>query len=103
MTTDSIYELQNIDCNCNDCKFMVRDFERFNKSLEFHKSIQLNDWQRNSELLKKQGLKVKPFQFDKSQVIINYGTCTKFNKSVSFIPNTCQLHTQECFVHRKDI
>jgi hypothetical protein len=32
---------------------------------------------------------------------LNFGNCTKFNKSVTFIPNTCQLETQECFQHRK--
>jgi len=32
---------------------------------------------------------------------LNFGTCTKFNKSVTFIPNTCQLETQQCFEHRK--
>ena len=26
MNRESIVELQKIDCNCNDCKFMVRDF-----------------------------------------------------------------------------
>ena len=33
---------------------------------------------------------------------INYGHCSKLNKDVSFIPNTCQLETQACFIHRKD-
>jgi len=33
MDRESVYELQKIDCNCNDCKFMVRDF----KKLELHK------------------------------------------------------------------
>ena len=28
MTKESIYELQKIDCNCNDCKFMERDLSR---------------------------------------------------------------------------
>ncbi len=32
---------------------------------------------------------------------INYGDCLKFNKPVSFIPNTCQLDTQKCFTHRR--
>lgn len=41
------------------------------------------------------------FQFDKKQAAINYGQCSKLNKSISFIPETCQLHTQECFEHRK--
>lgn len=33
---------------------------------------------------------------------IHYGDCTKFNKPVSFIPNICQLETQECFEHRRN-
>ena len=33
---------------------------------------------------------------------INYGYCTKFIKEVTFIPATCQLDTQECFLHRKE-
>jgi len=32
-----------------------------------------------------------------------YGDCEKFNKSVSFIPETCQLETQTCFEHRKQL
>lgn len=28
MTKESIYELQKIDCNCNDCKFMERDLSK---------------------------------------------------------------------------
>jgi hypothetical protein len=32
---------------------------------------------------------------------INYGDCSKLNKPVSFLPNTCQLETQECFKNRK--
>jgi hypothetical protein len=28
MNKDSIYELQKIDCNCNDCIFMKRDMTR---------------------------------------------------------------------------
>ncbi len=32
---------------------------------------------------------------------IAYGNCDKLNKPVSFIPNTCQLETQECFKNRR--
>jgi hypothetical protein len=32
---------------------------------------------------------------------LNFGDCTKFNKPVTFIPNTCSLDTQECFSHRR--
>lgn len=28
MTKESIYELQLIDCNCNDCGYLVRDLSR---------------------------------------------------------------------------
>lgn len=34
---------------------------------------------------------------------INYGYCEKFDKEVSFIPSTCQIETQNCFMHRKSI
>lgn len=69
MDRESLYELQLIDCNCNDCKFMNRDLSR------------------------------PPQKGVPSP--INYGSCTKFNKPVSFIPATCQIETQECFEHRK--
>jgi hypothetical protein len=72
-------ELQNIDCNCNNCKFMIRDFEtkKFWDNTETHKD-QVNASHR-----------------------INYGNCSKLNKPVSFIPNTCQLETQQCFENRR--
>jgi hypothetical protein len=69
-------ELQLIDCNCNDCKFMVRDLERLN---------------RHKQSFAGTGLMDK----------LSFGNCTKFSKSVSFIPNVCQLETQHCFEHRK--
>jgi hypothetical protein len=34
---------------------------------------------------------------------VNYGLCLKYDKDVSFIPNTFQLETQRCFLHRKDM
>ncbi len=75
---ESIYELQNIDCNCNDCKFMVRDMPKL-KSWDWWYEGRLNCSYR-----------------------INYGTCTKFNKPITFIPNNCQIETQNCFEHRRD-
>lgn len=70
MTKESIYELQKIDCNCNDCKFMQRDMSR------------------------------PPAKGQSAK--ISYGTCSKFDKPVSFIPAVCQIDTQDCFIHRKD-
>lgn len=78
MDKESIYLLQKIDCNCNDCIFMTRNFEK-RKSFDTLYEGQLNASHR-----------------------INYGTCSKLNKEVTFIPNWCQIETQECFKHRKD-
>lgn len=120
MTKESIYELQKIDCNCNDCAFMVRDFDTYNHYLELHQTWQFTSFElKKKKLIEKseqwaekgnyeiatelfteaEGLK---FVFDRSAAAINYGTCSKFGKPVSFIPNVCQLETQQCFLHRKD-
>lgn len=37
MDKESRYLLQKIDCNCNDCFFMTRDFDKFKESLSSHK------------------------------------------------------------------
>ena len=94
----SIIELQNIDCNCNDCISMVRDLERFKKSKQWHYKIQLDYFNLIKEKTKDETIR---FEFDSSVVSINYGFCNKLEKEVSFIPNTCQLDTQECFKHRR--
>ncbi len=70
-------ELQKLDCNCNDCIFMIRDLDKFNSYNELYNNT-------------------KPAHR------IHYGDCTKFNKAVSFMPNICQLETQDCFNHRKE-
>lgn len=78
MNKASLYELQKVDCNCNDCKFMQRNLEKF-KSMEH---LYEND--------------------RKASYRINYGHCSKLNKDVTFIPGNCQPQTQYCFKHRKD-
>ncbi len=65
-------ELQLIDCNCNDCIFLVKDCKKNQKHKDF-----------NSE----DGLE--------------YGYCEKKKINVSYIPDICQVETQECFLHRK--
>jgi hypothetical protein len=99
MDKESRFELQKIDCNCNDCIFMVRDFERYKEWESFHKNIQLKDF----EAKKKSGeiRTNSQFQFDKND-LMNYGKCSRFKKDVSFIPNTCQIETQNCFLHRRE-
>lgn len=121
---ESIYELQRIDCNCNECYFMQRDMDRYKKWELFHRQLQedeftkikekaiadaklsidnaINDADRKScEGVLRKALKMK-FQFTRDG-FINYGFCGKFDKPVSFIPGTCQIETQKCFIHRKDI
>jgi len=77
MDNESVIELQKIDCNCNDCKFMLRDFEKRKRYDYLYQGAENASYR------------------------INYGSCTKFNKEVSFIPNHCQIHTQKCFEHRR--
>ena len=87
------YELQLIDTNCNDCKHMVRDFEKFEYWKQWNLKIQQNEYEKTD--------KKKPFQFDKS-TLLSYGNCTKLNKEVSFIPVTCTPQNKDCFTHRKN-
>jgi hypothetical protein len=70
-------ELQNIDCNCNNCKFMVRNSPKRIQHMATYKGTGLMD-------------------------DLQFGDCSKFNKPVSFIPNTCQVDTQDCFENRKN-
>ena len=98
MDKESIYELQKIDCNCNDCKFMTRDFDKFKQSKEWHYNLQHNYYTMIKHKTNDKSLK---FEFDSSACSIHYGKCSKLSKNISFIPNTCQLNTQTCFEHRK--
>jgi hypothetical protein len=76
MEVNSTYERQLIDCNCNDCKFMIRDFEKLEKHKKSYEGTGLMDR-------------------------LAFGDCSKFGKPVSFTPATCQIETQSCFQHRK--
>jgi hypothetical protein len=118
---ESIIERQKIDCNCNDCKYMVRNQEKFKQSLEFQQKMQFDYFTTIKNKLIKKAKEYKDrwydlenwdrllteaenmkFQFDKSTASINFGTCSKLSREVSFIPNICQLETQGCFLHRRD-
>lgn len=122
MDAQSTIELQKIDCNCNDCGFMMRDIEKYKQSLENHRVWQFNYFTvlKNKLIEKAKWWKDKfydlekwdsilteadnmKFQFNRSEATINYGYCHAYNKEVTFIPNTCQIETQKCFKHRKEI
>ena len=112
-------ELQQLDCNCSDCGFLERSLANRQRHVDTH-----YDWQKHhfNELrlrkIEKAEEWIRKEQKDKAKVLLNearkmefvydegrcslgFGKCTKFNKQVSFVPNTLQLDTQECFVHRK--
>ena len=78
MDKESAYLLQLIDCNCNNCKFMIRDNSRLNLHRKSYEGTGLMD-------------------------DLHFGDCDKFKKQISFIPNTCQLETQKCFEHRRSL
>ena len=80
MTKESIIELQKLDCNCNDCIYLIRDINKY-KSFDY--------------LYTDNGIVTNP-----SHRIL-YGKCNKLNKNITFIPNIFQFDTQNCFKHRK--
>lgn len=98
---------------------MTRNAELFKSSLQLHytwqfnyfTTIQNNLYEKAKKWIKRgfpdKADRVKAeadkmrFEFDKSTSMIHFGDCSKLNKSISFIPNICQLTTQQCFKHRK--
>lgn len=115
-------ELELLDCNCNHCVFMQRDLDAWKKWDAWHRLVDETDFNRRKakaiadaeEALKlvttpedkrsvegvlRKAHKMK-FQYDRAGHI-QYGNCLKFEKPVTFIPDTCQLETQHCFAHRR--
>lgn len=78
MDKQSTITFQKIDCNCNDCIYMIRNQDKMNSFNNLHTGQ------------------------EKASHRCNYGFCNKLNKEVIFIPNTCQLETQNCFKHRRN-
>lgn len=113
------FDLQTLDCNCSDCKHFTRSISKRQKSVDLHYKWQKDAFDGNrlriiekAEYWISKGEKQKAkallkearklvFQFDESECAIHYGECGKLNKEVSFIPETIQLETQECFEHRR--
>jgi hypothetical protein len=114
MTSESTYELQKIDSNCNNCGFLRRDQNKYKVWDRFHYDLQLEEYQRDRNkalflayVLRDKTNLAKLFKqklhFRRTSAAINYGFCQKFDfKEVSFIPGTFQIETQKCFIHRKD-
>lgn len=81
MDKESVFELQKIDCNCNDCKYLERDREKYSS---YNYMYMENGKVSNPSH--------RPL----------YGNCLKMNKPICFLANTCQLDTQKCFLHRRE-
>ena len=94
------YQWQLIDCNCNDCGYLERDFALFKKWECWNREIQLRDFDNS----KAKGFvrNNASFQFDKSSLLM-YGKCLNKGVSVSFIAGLCSLSNRTCFKHRRDI
>lgn len=116
MTKESIIELQSLDCNCNDCKFMERRTDLYNEAVAKDKAEQLWLFRRlkalriwrargtKNEIRRKEALKVAlklTHTYTPQKTAILYGGCHKFGQLITFIPNILQLHTQKCFEHRR--
>jgi hypothetical protein len=111
---ESAFELQKIDCNCNDCGHMQRvkeikiRWDYFMKEVD-HKAYRDEKEKASYALYDKgiRGLQLNKVMFAKFQPTrvtpINYGLCKKLVKIVSFLPATFSFDTQDCFVHRKEL
>ena len=112
--------LQELDCNCNDCIFMIRNQERLKESQALHKKWSDDSWKRKRESIKKKADSAKQKGNEDSckslmkeyralkpdysiRSTIQYGTCEPVGDDLSFIPNTIQVDTQDCFQHRRTI
>lgn len=99
---ESIYLLQKLDCNCNNCKFLERDFVEWNLWKGYTEFLQYFDFLRKrrkqlftaselifgskykknvnersikqGQILEATARKLK-FQFDKSDLTLGYGIC----------------------------
>ncbi len=115
---ESIYGLQCLDCNCNECKHLIRNLAKLNeakvkiiglmedlfnmkkeRSVKAAKELGNRNPKKGEQALKAaNAMKFTPPGFPNP---IMYGTCAKFNKEITFLPGTCQPDTQGCFEHRK--
>lgn len=119
MDKESIIELQRVDYNCNDCKYLERDINAYNHSKTLH-----HLWQRQYfDLLNKKKIERAQFQLDNNEwekalaiiqevnqakfafnndAHISFGECLKKMIPISFIPNISIPENKLCFQHRRD-
>lgn len=132
MTKESTYELQRIDCNCNDCAFLQRLPDKLNEAVAKDRALQedifnltkerkinktlsdIENLERHRTLINNADKKIlgkkeyldllrkKKFGYQGQKTQSQYGLCLRFEKYITFFPNSCQIETQFCFIHRKD-
>lgn len=115
---ESKIELEKIDCNCNECIYLLRNLEKYNYFVSKWKEIDIYNHNKQIERLKeklerkdekkKEGYllelkKLTTGKLNHARPFVHYGKCLKLKKEISFIPGQCQIDTQECFKHRKDV
>lgn len=118
MDKESVILKQEVDCNCNDCAFFVRDIDALNDSKKEHRrwealsvrSKRQYFWDEAQKALEKGKLDShRDLLRERSRVSIDksyrsglvFGSCSKFGKTVQVVPNVCQIETQSCFRHRR--
>lgn len=131
MDKESTIELQKIDCNCNDCKHLFRLLDKQNNLLAADKvsdealfyivkdrkakTIQtaINSLVKHQDIIEDAERKIQKHKNKLKELLSEkygyqgrkspnqYGVCCKFNKQITFLPNTLQLETQDCFEHRR--
>ncbi len=116
MTPESRKLFQEIDCNCNDCKFFIRDIDALNRSKKLHRkwdanrirTLRTHYWNEAQREIEKPN-KYNGLMNERSRVSVDtgyrtglvFGNCSKFDSPIATVPNACQVNTQECFVHRR--
>ena len=120
-TKESKYEEQKINCNCNDCIYLERDFIALEESKKRNRSYYAWSYKyRRCNKLKRakkalEGTETNQKRHDalleeRSNLSLDtsfrsglsFGKCRKLEKDITFIPNLLQIETQGCFKHRLD-
>lgn len=124
---ESLVLLQNVDCNCNDCIFMVRDVDKFKVAQARRREIMLEHFNavnakeienlidRETRRKEKDPAKLaqaikaiegRMFVYGAPHPQINYGNCTNPESgrdAINFLPTTFSGDTQQCFKNRRSI
>lgn len=112
-------ELQNLDCNCNDCFYLQRSLAKRQEHIDFHyqeqkkhfntKRIKLLERGEYWLFIKKDKKKAKLlfnearkmlFVFSEGPCSLSYGKCILKKINISFIVKIMMEENFNCFKHR---